>query len=212
MARRSPVLAVQDACYEQNFVLSDDAKTSVANWLQEVLGEPFAASKAVYWQLGVCQHELGFVLGDFANTQMHSLVQIFNDHSPFELHMGYDNKSYGYLCGSIDLVYEHCGRFYVVDFKSNYLGADCASYDEASMSRAMSEHHYWLQAALYQLALHRFLKVRLIGYMGNEDKHLGAVEFVFLRGAGQGGGMGRLVWEVPLSLVLAMDEFLGSGQ
>ena len=46
----------------------------------------------------------------------------------------------------------------------------------------MSKAGYWLQAAIYQVALHRFLSMRINDYAGNEDKYLGAVEYVFLRG------------------------------
>ncbi len=46
----------------------------------------------------------------------------------------------------------------------------------------MSKAGYWLQAAIYQVALHRFLSMRIADYVGNEAKYLGAVEYVFLRG------------------------------
>ena len=46
----------------------------------------------------------------------------------------------------------------------------------------MSKAGYWLQAAIYQVALHRFLSMRIADYVGNEAEYLGAVEYVFLRG------------------------------
>lgn len=57
-----------------------------------------------------------------------------------------------------------------------------SDYDETTLKQAMSKAGYWLQAAIYQVALHRFLSMRINDYAGNEDKYLGAVEYVFLRG------------------------------
>ena len=86
----------------------------------------------------------------------------------------------GMLKGFIDLVVEHEGRFYVLDWKSNYLGRDDEAYSEAAMAEAVREKRYDLQYCLYLLALHRLLKARLPGY--DIDRHLGGALYVFLRG------------------------------
>ncbi|MBE0490207.1 MAG: UvrD-helicase domain-containing protein, partial [Halomonas sp.] len=86
----------------------------------------------------------------------------------------------GMLKGFIDLVVEHEGRFYVLDWKSNYLGRDDEAYSEAAMAQAVREKRYDLQYCLYLLALHRLLKARLPGY--DIDRHLGGALYVFLRG------------------------------
>lgn len=70
----------------------------------------------------------------------------------------------------------------------------------------MTQTGYWLQAAIYQVALHRLLKLRIADYVGNEQRYLGAVEYLFLRGATLGDEIGRVVWDVPLSLVQQLDE------
>ncbi|AXY41941.1 exodeoxyribonuclease V subunit beta [Halomonas sp. JS92-SW72] len=86
----------------------------------------------------------------------------------------------GMLKGFIDLVVEHEGRFYVLDWKSNHLGRDDEAYSEAAMAEAVREKRYDLQYCLYLLALHRLLKARLPGY--DIDRHLGGALYVFLRG------------------------------
>ena len=86
----------------------------------------------------------------------------------------------GMLKGFIDLVVEHEGRFYVLDWKSNYLGRDDEAYSEAAMAQAVREKRYDLQYCLYLLALHRLLKARLPDY--DIDRHLGGALYVFLRG------------------------------
>ncbi|WP_432765328.1 exodeoxyribonuclease V subunit beta [Halomonas aquatica] len=88
----------------------------------------------------------------------------------------------GMLKGFIDLVVEHEGRFYVLDWKSNYLGRDDEAYGEAALAETVLAKRYDLQYALYLLALHRLLKSRLPDY--DIDRHLGGALYVFLRGQG----------------------------
>ncbi|WP_152207297.1 exodeoxyribonuclease V subunit beta [Marinobacter changyiensis] len=88
----------------------------------------------------------------------------------------------GMLKGFIDLVFEHEGRYYVADYKSNYIGPTDEDYTPAAMARVVSEKRYDLQYALYLLALHRLLKSRLPDY--DYDHHVGGAVYLFLRGNG----------------------------
>lgn len=89
----------------------------------------------------------------------------------------------GLLKGFIDLVFEHEGRYYVADYKSNWLGTDDRAYDSDNMATAILEHRYDLQSALYLFALHRLLRSRLgAGY--DYDTHVGGALVFFIRGAG----------------------------
>lgn len=87
----------------------------------------------------------------------------------------------GMLKGFIDLVFIHDERYYVLDYKSNYLGADAAAYSRESIGRSMREHRYDLQASIYLLAAHRLLAARLgDGY--DPATHLGGAVYYYLRG------------------------------
>ncbi|MBY5921041.1 exodeoxyribonuclease V subunit beta [Ferrimonas balearica] len=90
------------------------------------------------------------------------------------------NQVNGMLKGFIDLTFLHGGRYYVADYKSNYLGADERAYTAEAMRQAMLEHRYDLQAVLYTLALHRLLQARLPDY--DFDRHIGGGLYLFLRG------------------------------
>ncbi len=90
----------------------------------------------------------------------------------------------GILKGFIDLVFEHAGRFYVLDWKSNQLGPDTSSYTPAAIHAEMTRHRYGLQWQLYTLALHRYLKTRISSY--TPETHLGGAIYVFLRGLDHG--------------------------
>ncbi|HBV77609.1 MULTISPECIES: exodeoxyribonuclease V subunit beta [Vibrio] len=86
----------------------------------------------------------------------------------------------GMLKGFIDLVFEHQGKYYVLDWKSNHLGSQVEDYHLDNIKQAMVEHRYDFQYQIYALALHRFLKSRVAHY--DYDKHFGGVYYLFLRG------------------------------
>lgn len=116
----------------------------------------------------------------------------------------------GHLHGKIDLVFEHGGRFYVADYKSNHLGPTLADYGPAQMSRAMAEHSYDLQYLVYSVAVHRFLALRVPGY--RFATHFGGVRYLFIRGMTPASGAARGVFvAAPAeSLVVGLSELLRS--
>lgn len=120
------------------------------------------------------------------------------------------NKTHAirYLKGFIDLVYEHDGRFYVADYKSNYLGDSMADYTVSAMKDSMTHSGYWLQATLYMVAMHRYLKVRKTDYQ--IEKHLGGAVYLYLRGMSAASGETGIVhWQPDPQLVLDVDALLG---
>jgi len=89
-------------------------------------------------------------------------------------------RLHGYLNGYIDLVFEHAGRYYVLDWKSNYLGNAPGSYARTAIAQAMRDQGYHLQQLIYAVALDRYLRRRLPRY--DRDVHLGGVLYLFVRG------------------------------
>ena len=87
---------------------------------------------------------------------------------------------HGFLKGFIDLVFEHQGRFFVLDWKSNHLGDTPAPYGQDAMAAAMRDQGYHLQYLLYLVALDRYLRHRLADYQ--PDRHLGGAVYLFVRG------------------------------
>ena len=109
----------------------------------------------------------------------------------------------GLMTGKIDLVFEHAGRFHVLDYKGNWLGDRVADYTAAPLRAAMDHSHYRLQALLYTLALHRFLRQRLPDYA--PATHLGEFIYLFVRAAGLGPGAGVYAERFPDALVADVD-------
>ena len=110
----------------------------------------------------------------------------------------------GMLTGSLDLVLQHDGRYWVVDYKSNKL----PSYDPATLQDAVLHKRYDVQYVLYTLALHRLLKVRLPNY--DYDQHMGGAVYVFLRGI-NAEGAGVHLHRPPQALIEALDDLFTNG-
>jgi len=119
------------------------------------------------------------------------------------------NQLNGMVKGFMDLVFVFQGHYYVMDYKSNYLGAHNAHYTWEAMGYAMVSHRYDLQLVLYTLALHRLLKSRLPNY--DYDIHVGGAVYLFLRGV-DGTGNGVFGERPPRELIERLDMgFTGPG-
>ena len=110
----------------------------------------------------------------------------------------------GMLTGFMDLVCEHDGRYWVVDYKSNWLTA----YDSAALNAAVLDKRYDVQYVLYLLALHRLLQSRLPGY--DYDTHIGGAVYVFLRGI-HSEGAGVHAMRPPRALIEQLDAAFARG-
>jgi exodeoxyribonuclease V beta subunit len=124
----------------------------------------------------------------------------------------------GYLSGSIDAVLRLPDqRYLVVDYKTNYLGDNAADYNPARMAEAMLHSDYPLQALLYTVVLHRFLRWRVSGY--DPAVHLGGVLYLFVRGMCGADTptidkqpCGVFSWHPPAGLVVALSDLVDEGR
>ncbi|MBL1073972.1 UvrD-helicase domain-containing protein [Nocardia sp. 2] len=124
-----------------------------------------------------------------------------------------DTPLRGYLTGSIDAVLRTPGpRFVVVDYKTNRLGTGdltVAHYTRDRMAAEMMRSHYPLQAILYSVALHRYLRWRLPGY--DPATHLGGIKYLFVRGMigpETPDGCGVFDWHPPAGLIIELSALL----
>jgi exodeoxyribonuclease V beta subunit len=108
------------------------------------------------------------------------LAAVFGDKIPLRLDRLQFDPISGFMTGFIDLIFEHNGRFYFLDWKSNWLGPNLSAYGPASVQAEMHRHFYTLQLCLYTVALHRYLQVRKADY--NYERDFGGAFYVFLRG------------------------------
>jgi exodeoxyribonuclease V beta subunit len=129
----------------------------------------------------------------------------------------------GYLTGSLDLVIrDHAGRYLLADYKTNKLSLPEETltawhYRPAALHDEMVAAHYPLQALLYAVALHRYLRWRLPGY--EPDRHLGGVLYLFVRGMSaaepltlDGQPCGVWSWNPPGHLVESLSDLFDRGE
>lgn len=86
----------------------------------------------------------------------------------------------GMMHGFIDLIFEHQGKYYLCDYKSNHLGNSFSDYTLDKLSQSIQTHHYDLQYLIYSVALQRFLQQKIPDY--SIEEHFGGVYYLYLRG------------------------------
>jgi exodeoxyribonuclease V beta subunit len=117
----------------------------------------------------------------------------------------------GFLRGFVDLVFEHEGLFYVVDYKSNHLGPTAADYTPPRLASAMTHASYFLQYYLYVTAVDRWLRIRMRGY--DYERCFGGVFYLFARGMSptHTRGTGVFVDRPSRAMVETLSEVLDHG-
>lgn len=114
----------------------------------------------------------------------------------------------GMLRGFIDMIFYFDGKYYLVDWKSNFLGDNAEDYGRRRLDWAMEKELYFLQYHIYVFALHRFLRVRVEGYQYNE--HFGGIFYLFIRGMDptKGSGYGVFFDKPDISLIEGLAGYL----
>ncbi|MEM6052516.1 exodeoxyribonuclease V subunit beta [Erwinia sp. P7711] len=153
-------------------------------WLERILHTPLDDSGVSLSQLPADkkQVELEFYLPIQRMLTAEALDKLIRRYDPLSAECPPLNfqQVQGMLKGFIDLVFVWQGKYYLLDYKSNWLGTSAEDYTPQAMAQAMQSHRYDLQYQLYCLALHRYLRHRLADY--NYQHHFGGVFYLFLRG------------------------------
>lgn len=114
----------------------------------------------------------------------------------------------GYLTGFVDLVCEHNGRYFILDYKTNFLGNHLNDYHGDKLVTAMASHNYGLQYWIYTLVLHRHLQNVLPHY--SYDHHFGGVLYLFVRGMVPAASGSGVFFTLPSAELLArLDSAVG---
>ncbi len=124
-----------------------------------------------------CLKEMGFYfhLSHLATDRINTILADEQTVSPLSHKM-----MRGYLTGFVDLICEYHGKYYILDYKTNYLGESMSDYGADQLVIAMQSHNYGLQYWIYTLILHRHLENLLPEY--RYEDHFGGVSYLFVRG------------------------------
>jgi exodeoxyribonuclease V beta subunit len=163
--------------------------------LQGALDAPLGASAAPHLRLSDLQ--AGDLLAEMQfffplrQTSMQQLREVCARHGEADLVPHGARVLEGLMNGKIDLIFQHEGRYYLLDYKGNDLGERIADYQGQRLLDAMRGANYRFQALLYAVALDRYLRQRL-GQAYRRSEQLGECFYLFIRGAGLGPGAG--IW------------------
>lgn len=123
-------------------------------------------------------------------------------------------KLNGFLNGFIDMVFEHQGKYFILDWKSNFLGDKLSDYRRSALEQAIAEHDYAVQWCLYSVALLRWLRLKLPGQ--DPLQKIGGVVYAFIRGMGgslrengQSAEHGIYSAQVVPQLLRELDDLMG---
>jgi exodeoxyribonuclease V beta subunit len=101
----------------------------------------------------------------------------------------------GMMHGFMDLLFKHGTSYYILDWKSNFLGNSLTDYGEAGLAEGMRGSNYHLQYFIYTVAVKRYLEKKLAGF--NYEKHFGGVIYMFLRGVRDSDSTKGIFFEKP---------------
>ncbi len=168
--KRSPAYAINNSEQQQ----------TLAVWLEQIvtteLDQHGLRLNQLSWQKRLNELKFDFALDHFDVNAVNDLLQQGKDSALQPLSAA---RFRGLLTGVIDLVFEYDGKFYLADYKSNFLGASLDDYRPQQLAQAMLDRRYDLQALLYSVALHRYLDQRLPDY--DYERHFGGCYYLFLR-------------------------------
>ena len=144
--------------------------------------------------------EMGFnfQMPAFKSGKLHSLIPSLN--------LEREGDIQGIMNGFIDLLFEHNGRFYILDWKSNYLGNALEHYTSDKLEVAMLESNYHLQYSIYTVAAKLYLQNCIPNF--DYNTHFGGIIYVFVRGCRKNGDTGIYFTKPPKSLVDALENLL----
>lgn len=171
----------------QTFSLTNESELLTKRWIAQCLQTPlpnlYGQQPFSLTQLNYTSKEPEFYL-PLSERAISRVLSCLNQHRDgLQVSQSYAlslHSLQGLLHGYIDLLFMHEGRYYVCDYKSNFLGAQFTDYLPAKLAEKMTQANYDLQYLLYSLALHRLLKSRIKDY--DIDTHFGGVYYLFLRG------------------------------
>jgi len=188
-------------------------RSTLTQWFTEYLSTPFSISESGV-QLDQltnykAEPEFWFPARDISAEQVDQLVCKYvmpAEKRPRLL----PRPLNGMLKGFIDLVFEHDGKYFVADYKSNWIGSEDQSYTREAMQEKILHSRYDLQFVIYTLALHKLLKQRL-GQDYDYDKHVGGAVYLFFRGH-KGPEQGSFFHRPERELIEKLDAlFEGNG-
>ncbi|MDO4697911.1 MAG: exodeoxyribonuclease V subunit beta [Pasteurellaceae bacterium] len=180
-----PLTAEQFQSVCEPLQLDDAWLEPLKNWFEQVLNTPFGEQMIRLADIAPAQrlNEWQFYLRLKNRNALPQLNRLLKQYCPLanslpDLRL---SELDGFVKGYVDCIVQASGQFYVIDYKSNFLGSLAQDYDQTALAQTIGQYRYDLQYLLYSLALHRYLRTRL-GEGYDYQRDFGGVAYLFLRG------------------------------
>ncbi|HTO14182.1 MAG TPA: UvrD-helicase domain-containing protein [Edaphocola sp.] len=209
-------LQSNDWTYGERLMLSrfnfdkEDYSLNIAELLHHVLNAIISVGNDKHFQLKDLntyrtKHELEFYFPlsiTNASQMINELLQSYQ----IKISNNYQTLE-GLMKGFVDLLFEHNGKYYILDWKSNYLGFNIEDYEGENLTDAMIQNQYHLQYLIYTVAVKKFL-TQSLGESFNYEDDFGGVIYVFLRGVRANRNAGIFTNKPPRALIESFERLL----
>ena len=122
------------------------------------------------------------------------------------IQLRYSKELEGIMNGKVDLFFEYAGKYFILDWKSNFLGDRAGDYSKENIQLAMTESNYHLQYLIYTLAVKKYLQLRVPGF--KYETHFGGVIYLFVRGIRKDNDQGVFAYKPAETLMDELDGLL----
>ena len=197
---------VQKLC--QWLQLEETWLPSLQQWMKAILDTPLSADDPTLKLNNLSRQQCVKEMQFYLKLNRAFDVTVFNRALQKHHHLPSETLQFdaikGMLRGFMDLVFCHNGKYYLVDYKSNFLGVEPQNYVGKSLEQAMLANHYDWQYLFYTLALHRYLQQRDANY--HYETHFGGVFYCFLRGMNGENQAGVFFDKPDYALIQALEN------
>ena len=205
---RNWVKVVEQAMKRLSGSTNEDYRNHIIELLKQVtsatipVSNPFSMNQ-ITKEKRINELEFDFLLSPFNTAKLASLS---SDLHPFNIKSIHELE--GIMNGKIDLFFEQDGKYYILDWKSNFLGNDLLYYDTKHLKAAMYDNNYHLQYLIYTVALSKYLKLRKSDFDYNRD--FGGVIYLFLRGIRSTAQSGIFITKPEADLIQQIIQIVGA--
>lgn len=183
-----------------------------AQWFEQIFATPIGTAHFCLNEVDEkqCLMEWQFYLRLKNEKALGQLNRLLKQHTPLAKYLPDLQlpQLEGFVRGFVDCIVQMEGKFYLLDYKSNFLGYLPQNYSRENLEKEMGKQRYDLQYLLYTLALHRYLISRL-GERYDYERDFGGVAYLFLRAMNGEPGSGIYFDKPSRELIEEMDKLFG---
>ncbi|WP_168919823.1 exodeoxyribonuclease V subunit beta [Enterobacteriaceae endosymbiont of Donacia clavipes] len=156
----------------------------LTKWLNNILLTPLGNNKIILSKINNANKKTEFefflsIKDFFSSEKFNNIINKYDFISNKLTKLNFQ-KIKGFLTGVIDLIFLWNQKYYIIDYKTNWLGYNHKYYQKKYLKKDICLNRYDIQYQIYTLALHKYLNYRIINY--NYENNFGGVIFLYIRG------------------------------